>query len=488
MPLLALDDTDTRTGGCTTHTAYRLAHALERADGPLREWGLVEAPRLVRLNPAAKHRTRGNGALVLAIGKRPLERRIRIGTWPDGTPIRVASGPPEEGCWPEPDALNRLMGLVQRHLPEPGEGEADPQPGAVLLPQPPDVELYRLAVSRMVSTADAWTQAPEGTLRLTPGPLRGETGALAAGAWPADRPTSGHPARWSWEYICYRDPSAGDRQARLPTDFTKRLALLEGGFDNLDPLEARVRAVPRTPCPVLFGVRGREPHVLVDAFTGPGFTSTPGWLLLTNHATGDHARYAPSQAGPHQVTRASVRITGRPVRRRGGHLFVPADLRGQAVTLAAYEPTKELRAPLEATRPGDRLRIVARARDDPHLLAVEAFMVEGLVPRERPGGNPRCPECGGATKSRGAGAGFRCPRCRVRLEEATRVRRTLDPGPLRPGELFQVPDHVRGHLLPPLQGLGPSRSLYGASSQTVPPVLETDAQRLVPGAVMGTPA
>ncbi len=476
MLLLALDDTDTRHQGCTTHTAYQIAQAIEQAQGALAGWGLVGPARLVRLNPAAEHRTRGNGAIALPLGRRDSAAIMkRIGSTENGDAIGVPAQPPTDRSPPPAPALQALGRLVLDLLPPAGPAGHDPQPAALLLERPPPARLYERAVVRTLTLDEAWHHAPRGTRRLTPAGRRGEIGALGAAAWPAG--SSSYPnARWSWEFIAYREPTDTKRARDLPPGFTARLEAIPGGFDNVDRATGRIRAVPRTPCPVRFAARGLDPDALVDQLDhdlDQDATPCGGWLVRSNQATGDHARWASAHEKRHGVVVCPVTITGPGARHAGGHLFVPARSKTSGFTLAAYEPTKSLRLALQATAPGDRLTVLARTGDDPHVLALEALRVDHLVPRHQAGPNPRCPQCVGATKSRGRDAGYRCPRCRTRFPEHDRPRLTLDPAPLHAGARFQVPDAVRGHLLPPLEGLPAARDLDGRRARPVPPVLDS---------------
>lgn len=60
VSIVGLDDTDSRSRGmCTTYVAARVAQRLRNAGR------LVGQIRLVRLNPAVEHKTRGNAALAV---------------------------------------------------------------------------------------------------------------------------------------------------------------------------------------------------------------------------------------------------------------------------------------------------------------------------------------------------------------------------------------------------------------------------------------
>ena len=59
---VAVDDTDSMKGNCTTFLATEIIREFPDLD-------LIGNPRLVRLNPATPWKTRGNGALVLRFGR-----------------------------------------------------------------------------------------------------------------------------------------------------------------------------------------------------------------------------------------------------------------------------------------------------------------------------------------------------------------------------------------------------------------------------------
>lgn len=59
---VAVDDTDSMKGNCTTFLATEIIREFDDLD-------LIGNPRLVRLNPAIPWKTRGNGALVLRFGR-----------------------------------------------------------------------------------------------------------------------------------------------------------------------------------------------------------------------------------------------------------------------------------------------------------------------------------------------------------------------------------------------------------------------------------
>jgi len=55
---IGIDDTDSRSGQCTTYIATKLAEKLSR-------YTVISELRLVRLNPTVPWKTRGNGAVAI---------------------------------------------------------------------------------------------------------------------------------------------------------------------------------------------------------------------------------------------------------------------------------------------------------------------------------------------------------------------------------------------------------------------------------------
>ncbi|MEA3189882.1 MAG: tRNA(Ile2)-agmatinylcytidine synthase [Thermoplasmata archaeon] len=396
--LLAFDDTDSREGGCTTHLAFHVLLALP-------ELALRGPPRLVRLNPNVPHKTRGNGAVVLPLG-RPAGPQARVG---ELRGLEVLAFPEAEPVAATPALLKRAWHVVKK------ESRPEAQPSVVLVDEPPPAAAYWEAVrTRMDPGAAAEALATLGAhVRTATG--RSLPGCLGALAWP------GPPA--SFEFLAYRHPS---RWGTARTVHPEPLAGLDGTgatFHTFDAQENRLACVPHGPDPVLLGLRGRDPDALVHAATRslPWAVQEPvdGWLLwATNQASGDHAtRVASLAEAPEWGTvDLDATVLGLPQDRRGGHVEVPlADAAGAAFAAWAFEPTKGLRQAARGLRPGDRVRVVGAVAEGGGAVNLEKLRVEELARHLLKAANPRCPECDRAMPSMGAGAGHRCRKCGARL-------------------------------------------------------------------------
>ena len=57
---IGIDDTDNRSGGCTTHLAFKVTEQILRKTNAC----FIDYPLLIRLNPNVPWKTRGNAACV----------------------------------------------------------------------------------------------------------------------------------------------------------------------------------------------------------------------------------------------------------------------------------------------------------------------------------------------------------------------------------------------------------------------------------------
>jgi tRNA(Ile2)-agmatinylcytidine synthase len=403
--LVAFDDTDSPTGGCTTHMVFRVLLAVP-------ELALRGMPRLVRLNPNVPWKTRGNGAVVLDLVK-PTGPQVRVGelqgreilAFPDGAAAERSA------AWVE-----RIWTVLQKH------SEPDAQPGLALFDSPPSELHYWSAVRETLH------EAPN--LDFSYG-KRALIGCQAAAAWQG-------PAS-SYEFIAYRaETHVGTKRKVIEAPLMNLDS--HGLFHTYDAEEKVLCCVPNTPCPVLLGLRGSNPDVLQQRAgeTLPLAVEEPidGWLLFaTNQASGDHVTKVPTllEADVGMTLQLSATVAGTPEWGDGGHLRVEMDDEfGIAFTAIAFEPTKGFRHELALCQIGDKLELVG-AWDK--TLRLESFT---LLEAKRPGAIPQC--CGKSMKSQGAGAGYKCS-C------GSKAVRTTVPGPTGS---FEVPVIARRHLHKPL--------------------------------------
>ncbi|WP_436930120.1 TiaS agmantine-binding domain-containing protein [Halosimplex halobium] len=410
MTVIGLDDTDSRERGmCTTFVAATLAERIEDVGGT------VERRLLVRLNPGVEHKTRGNAALAVHT---------------------------------DLDA-DRALELARDHLDLAETADPRTNPGVVVAPgDPGDVPdevaaFARGAVRDYHAVDDAVDLAERAGYRSAhAGNGRGRVGALAAvGAWRAFD-------EWTCECISYRerDRWGTERDVDRESVFEAAERAYPDAWDTVDRGEGYPVCVPRTPCPILHGIRGDDPETVrsvARAIDGEPVASRA--LFVTNQGTDAHLRPVDGfgSAADGRAYRVDGEVVADPETREGGHVFTA--LRsddGETAAVAAFEPTKRFRDRVRALRPGDRLTVCGELSDG--TLKLEKFAVRDLV-RTEPA-NPECPECGRSMGSAGAGQGYRCRDCGTSAggKVEVPVERDLELG------WYEVPPCARRHVAKPL--------------------------------------
>lgn len=406
MLLVAVDDTDSPLGGCTT--------ALAGAIGALFFDLPLDGPaRLVRLNPNIPWKTRGNAAIALRF-----------------------SGDAELD-----DALSRVRALVEKEA----QRHAGTEPGIVVARAAPAASLYDAAVSRVVERREAEEALRAVDARWHGG--RGVIGAAAALAWPAQRAT--------FERIAYRAPERVGTLREVDPAWVREVEWsYRSTFDSFDLANDEVVCVPSGPDPVLWGIRGEDPHELARASSvlGPE-RPVRETLFLTNQGTDDHLRdRRAGECRVYESARVRGRVADEPVERNGTVLVQLEDGTG-ALRCAAYPPTRAFRHVARALAPGDDITVCGglhAGADGALTLGLEKLLVHSTTPRRA--GAPACPACGRTMDSVGKDAGFRCRECHTRAD----APRTAD-SVIRPG-WHEVPSSARRHLAMPLRRMIRSRN------------------------------
>ena len=407
MTVIGIDDTDSRElGMCTTYVATRLAEAVADAGGS------VERVLLVRLNPAVEHKTRGNAALAVHCDLDPaqtydqVEELLDLAATADD---RTSPGAVVADCDPEavPDSVARFAAeAVRDHH---------------------DLETAEALIDES-GFQSAWR-----------GVGRGRIGALAAvGAWAAFD-------EWTYECISYRE----QKRWGTPRNFDKEsiFAAADEGYpavwDTVDRVENVAVCVPRTPCPILYGIRGDDPEAVRDVTTK--IQSEPvdrRQLFVTNQGTDAHLQEGTiGELRNGRSYRVDGIVESSPETREGGHVFFEFG-NGESLQVAAFEPTKRFRDRVRALRPGDRITACGEVTDG--TLKLEKFAVRELVETELV--TPDCPDCGRSMKSAGKNAGYRCRDCETSADG--RVERELDRN-VETG-WYEVPPCARRHIAKPL--------------------------------------
>lgn len=398
---IAIDDTDSAAGGCTSYTLTEVVRAAA-ADG----LDLIGEPRLVRLNPNVPTKTRGNAALAACFGHGQGVRR-RQGAIEGRTLWAYDRGRPPTA--PEFRAFVDHAWEAVLRTSQVGTPGTDPALVAARTRLPSTV--YSEAVCRWVPVDRVVrTLRSAGALTRHGDDPGGLVGAAAAIAWPGRRAT--------WELVAYRPADRWGSQRRVDPETVKAA---QRRFPQLflchDARTRRLMVAPHTPCPILFGLRSRGRDGLAAAARSIAAEPSSRWVIFrTNQGTGDHLR--PRRIGelrPYDAARLAGEVVGDPRPHRGGHVsWTLRDDNGAVIECWAFEPTKTLPKVAARLRAGDRVEVWGGRGADP------PFRVEGIDWRARPAAAgrrrpPRCERCGRRARSIGRGRGYRCPACRARF-------------------------------------------------------------------------
>ncbi|WP_128905290.1 tRNA(Ile)(2)-agmatinylcytidine synthase [Halorubrum amylolyticum] len=458
MPIVAVDDTDSRKRGmCTTYVGARLAERLGAAGGRVRR------RLLVRLNPAVKHKTRGNAAVALHVS---------------GVDAEVAFDLAAETVreFAAADDPRTSPGVVVADIDTAGDPFA---PSTT--PIPADVAdfahralRHRLSLDEALDLADAhaFRHAAFGSggeidadcrkadAEAVAG--RGRIGALAAVGAPAAFDD------WTVERISYRelDRCGTPRDVDIESVFAAADRGYPTVWDTVDRGTGEAVCVPNAPGPILHGVRGDDADACREV--AAAIDSEPverAATFLTNQGTDAHL--APGAIGDLRDG-AGYRVAGvvasEPETKRGGHVHVDVAAsdgdHAPELRCVAFEPTGRFRDRVRALRPGDRVTVCGEhevrsvegdtERDPPGdgrptaTLKLEKLAVRDLVETEPV--VPTCPDCGRSMSSAGRGQGYRCRDCGTDApgKVAEPIERELAPG------WYEVPPSARRHVAKPL--------------------------------------
>ena len=427
---IAVDDTDSMRGNCTTFLATEIIREL------MGDFDLIGNPRLVRLNPAVPWKTRGNGSLVMRFGKGKGEKHL-IGNI-DGCDLYCYDDCDEIG-YDKAAMISRLSFLVERYH------ESDADPGMIVSDERPSEDFYRRGLFTIMSVSDVEDELKRiGAETFTIGCGRGLIGSTCGMAW--------IPSDFTYELLAYRMPDRwGTPRSFVSESIRDMDHSFPSTFNSWEDRFDKVAMVPATPCPVLYGLRGDVMEDLIPASKMLVTEKIYRWVIfLTNQGTDDHIIREYDRLRPNAsfLVKGTVKECARHI--RGGHTFIDIDTDYGTVTCGAYEPSKEFRMVFDRLLPGDVIEVMGEYREDPSTLNVEKLHVISLVPDMVKISNPICPSCGKRMGSIGKGQGYRCKSCHTKSNDSLFEERIrwIVPG------WYEPPTAARRHLSKPLKRMG----------------------------------
>jgi tRNA(Ile2)-agmatinylcytidine synthase len=413
MPLfhLGIDDTDSLKRGCTTYIGALL---VERLAG---RCNFVDYPNLIRLNPNVPWKSRGNAAICLR--------------------FRSDMGPTQ--------LMEIAVDLVERNRDNADEKN---QPGIALLEGevPYALKDYgRRALFDVLTLDEARGMADRTGMRSHA--IRGGRGLIGAVASIGNTLEGDH----TFELAVYRREEFWGRRREVDYRSVVEFDQEEGPrtFNNIDYEKERLLVTPRGPDPILFGVRGEAPSVVIRALKVIRFSGAERWVIWrSNQGTGAHLTRAKAIAElrPYEAAVINGTVSQGPRTIRGGHVISTIrDFSGE-IDIAGYEPSGSFRAIVGGLMPGDKVRAFGGVRPlEEGKLTFNLERLEVLEQVTEVRMNPRCPDCGKSMKSEGKGKGYQCRRCGARSPHAALVGISR----ATPTGVFLPPPRAMRHLTKP---------------------------------------
>ena len=376
---IGLDDTDHIDCACTTEHFQRL---LTRLNDSIVSFKIQER-RLVRLWPFAPNRTRGNAALAAIC-------TIKIA---DLNSVDLI-------CREFMDDLNKE---IQQTYPDTGQ---KPSPCLLIALDDYPESWYWEAVRGEVSFKFRKKKIPESTkiYSIEDNP-NGLVGASSAIAWNPNEQNT-------WELISWRS----DDKIRSPREVsTQAIESMSQNFPttfaNRDPTTGRGMIMPRTNCPVLYGIRAESSKELQSAHEflqiREDVEKCYSWAIhRTNQISDDHL--LGSEIGV---------VSSFPLEVQGGHSSVSVWTGSSSLTLVAFAESGEVNGLLRRLNPGDEVEWMGLSSPSSEV-HLERLRVNTSSPRV--GKRPEC--CNKTMRSAGVDQGLRCKTCGNSIEKVWQTK------------------------------------------------------------------
>lgn len=410
---VGIDDTDSSEGMCTTYIGALVMDELKHYG-----FQLKGHPRLIRLNPFAPFKTRGNGAIAF---------NLSLNSGKDAKKAKKL-------------ILNRVENLSELQ-------HKNTNPGVVFYDGiiTPELKTYSMTtVQKIVTIENAQKLAVQVGAQFHKFKNgRGIIGALAAIGYPLEDRT--------YELLAYRIPEnyGKKRKINYKSVLEMNQKTYPQTFDNLDEDEDYIAIEPHTPCPILYGIRGETPEAVIKAHGILKTCETIERIVVyaTNQHTDNHLLKIDhiSQMDKCKCYIAQGFVENSPKTIEGGHVIFNLKDDSGSIDCAAYEPTKGFRDVVKNLKDGDLLKVYGGIGNKGSLNLEKIHVLKlAKVYESR---NPIC-ECGKRMKSAGKNKGYKCMNCGFKLRYGTKnlieVKRNIKKG------FYEVPPAARRHLSKPL--------------------------------------
>lgn len=408
---IGIDDTDSPDGMCTTFLASQIINKLE--DNGIE---LLDYPRLIRLNPFARFKTRGNGGVSFKIKNDDNA----------GLAKQIVLEEVEKLSMFDCDNTNPGVIFYEGEITE-------------------DMVDYAFrAIYEFITIEEAEKFAKSVGCEIHKFKKgRGIIGSIAAISLPLED--------YTFELLTYRAPENYGTKRQIDYDSVYEMdrQTFPDTFENIDYGENYIAIEPKTPCPVLYGIRSNNVEALITAkdIVKVSEPIVDYCIYKTNQHTDMHIQKTQDiasmkQFGCYEVT---GEVKNKPKVIDGGHMFFYIQDESGEIECGAYEPTKDFRQTVSHLRPGDVIRVFGGIGEQ-NTFNIEKFQVLKLNDVEYK--NPVC-ECGKRMTSAGKNKGFKCKKCGRKIESNEKVPIVIKRN-LKNHQFYETPVSARRHLSKPI--------------------------------------
>lgn len=420
---VGIDDTDSPRGGCTTYIAAILVEKLEKSGCQF-----IDYPNLVRLNPNIPWKTRGNGAVCLRF-KCPSTQTNK---------------------------LNQFIIETVKNYSDLNYEKTDPAVSILSGKIPKRITNFSFKAIREIATVNEALKMAESTGAEVHA-LKGEQGIVGCVAALGEVLNEDY----TFEFIAYRTKefTGTPRMVRYESVVAMDKKTKPHTFNNYDPGKRRILITPHGPDPILYGIRGENPQILVRASRLLKVDEPIERCVIfrTNHGTDMHYPDVKtiSKAKPYEPIVLRGTAIEAPKTIAGGHVFFKLQDKTGAIECAAYEPSGPFRNIVKHLISGDKVKVYGGVKPanekHPATVNLEKIEISWLAPLIIHS-NPLCEKCGKRMESAGKGQAYRCRRCKTNKQSKVKVqmevRRSLKVG------LYIPPARAHRHLTKPKSRYG----------------------------------
>jgi tRNA(Ile2)-agmatinylcytidine synthase len=223
-------------------------------------------------------------------------------------------------------------------------------------------------------------------------------------------------------------------------------------FSSYDFENQRMVISPHSDCPILYGLRGESPELILEAAkmieSEIPFKRN---LFVTNQGTDMHLEEKSiEEVLPYSSVIVKGTVSKNPYTVPGGHVFFEIS-NGKKILCAAYEPTKGFRNIVRNLSEGDEITAYGGVLETEHGLTINLEKIEITKLAEfYKTEKPICPVCNNQMKSIGKEKGYRCKKCHTKNREVSIIPISRD---IKIG-IYEVPMCAKRHLSKPLLRYG----------------------------------